>query len=198
MLSLDKTVTTSRMPMMFIGFLVAFVVTLIAINLASIQEKLGFETRTTALVKLENANNEIEKLLAINKKLSQELELKNKVQLVTATIINDLATENINNKKILDKINNAKTLALQQIEQEVYIDDYLDAPKSQYELPVEKPLASPVNDSVNNSNINNKPATPAPKTVKPKTKEQTESQINRSSEIQIAALWDTYDSLHRN
>lgn len=198
MLSLDKTVTTSKLPMMFIGFLVAFVVTLTAINLASIQEKLGFETRTTALVKLENANNEIEKLLAINKKLSQELELKNKVQLVTATIINDLATENINNKQILDKINNAKTLALQQIEQEVYIDDYLDAPKSQYELPVEKPLASPVNDSNNDSDNINKPATPAPKTVKPKIKEQTESQINRSSEIQIAALWDTYESLHRN
>jgi hypothetical protein len=114
------------------------------------------------------------------------------VQLVTATIINDLAIENLNNKQILDRIDSAKTLALQQIDQEVYIDEYLETPATQYELPVEKPITTPpkTNETV--------PITPAPKTVTPKPKEQTESQINRKSEIQIAALWDTYNSLRRN
>ena len=189
MLNLDKTVNPIKLPTMFMGFLTAFVAALVIVNLSSIQEKLGFETKTTALIKLESANKEIENLLAINQKLVKELELKNKIQLVTTGIIDDLAKENLSNKQKLDKIDTDKVVALQQLEQEVYIDDYLEEPKSIYTLPVEKPT--------NTENVN-KDNAPVKNVTKKKNKEQIKSSVDKRSEIQIAALWNTYETLRRN
>lgn len=190
---------------MFIGFLFVFVVTLFGINFNAIQEKLGVETRTSALVKLENANNEIEQLKTANARLLKELETQNRIQLITASVIKKLDQDNAVVLETMLKIENTKQIALAQVDSSEYIDEYFKQSNDLYELPVEKPETTDDRQTVKQPIPDTKPITP----VKPKVKKTTptkttvakpatvaKSKIDAASKVQITALWDTYNSLH--
>jgi hypothetical protein len=215
MFNLSLSQYKDKLPILFIGILIAFITSLYAVNFSAIQEKLGLDTRTTALVKLENANNEIAQLKAANIRLLKELETQNKIQLITANVIRQLDDDNALVLETMLRIENVKQVALAQVDSTEYIDDYFKKPNDQYELPVETPdtvdapttnttvpQTAPAKTDIAPAKTDVTPPLPkVEKTIPPKTTVTKPATVAKSktdavSKVQITALWDTYNSLH--